>query len=364
MRKKRKIIYFMHINWGWIKQRPQFIAEFISNKYNVIVLHPYTKTKNLLTFSKTHLITIPYFPVLASNNIYKKIKNLIKHCYLFIAINTFNPDIIWISDPQIYKFIQFLILKRHIVIYDCMDDTREFFQDKKQKQDIAEAEFALLSRAKIVFTSSNNLFSKLVSRGCDMSKIYVVRNAFDGNILNCEGKPSKLSQKNKFKIGYIGTISEWLDFDSLLFCLQEIKNIEFHFIGPVTSQIPQHENFLFHGPIEHSKLQNLAKDYDCMIMPFKTNELIEGVDPVKLYEYINYNKNIIAIYYKEIKRFANFVYFYRSKEELVSTVKSLLGDNKLKYSQQERIEFLKHNSWSCRAEQIFKALESLSTERV
>ena len=48
------------------------------------------------------------------------------------------------------------------------------------------------------------------------------------------------------------------------------------------------------------------------MMPFILNELIESVDPVKLYEYINFEKNIICIKYDEILRFKDFVYFYNT----------------------------------------------------
>ena len=46
-----------------------------------------------------------------------------------------------------------------------------------------------------------------------------------------------------------------------------------------------------------------------MIMPFKLNELVKSVDPVKLYEYINYNKPIISIFYQEIKRYSQLCGF-------------------------------------------------------
>ena len=46
------------------------------------------------------------------------------------------------------------------------------------------------------------------------------------------------------------------------------------------------DKVIFHGPIEHSRLIENKELYDVLIMPFIRNELIESVDPVKLYEYI------------------------------------------------------------------------------
>jgi len=37
---KSKILYLMHVDWEWIKQRPQFIAEGLSKFYDVHVFFP------------------------------------------------------------------------------------------------------------------------------------------------------------------------------------------------------------------------------------------------------------------------------------------------------------------------------------
>ena len=32
-----KILYLMHVPWGWIKQRPHFFAEYLANDFAVDV---------------------------------------------------------------------------------------------------------------------------------------------------------------------------------------------------------------------------------------------------------------------------------------------------------------------------------------
>ncbi len=56
-------------------------------------------------------------------------------------------------------------------------------------------------------------------------------------------------------------------------------------------------------------------------MPFKLNDIVEAVDPVKLYEYINFNKDILTISYKEIERFSKFTYSYDGYDEFKSQLK-------------------------------------------
>ena len=94
-------------------------------------------------------------------------------------------------------------------------------------------------------------------------------------------------------------------------------------------------------------------------MPFKINEIVEAVDPVKLYEYINFNKNILSIKYKEIERFEEFVYFYTNYEEFKGNLERLIKNNTLKYSDEARRRFLKDNSWGKRVEMIEELLNGL-----
>ena len=35
----KKVLYVMHISWGWIKQRPQFLAEELAKYYEVDVFY-------------------------------------------------------------------------------------------------------------------------------------------------------------------------------------------------------------------------------------------------------------------------------------------------------------------------------------
>ena len=104
--------------------------------------------------------------------------------------------------------------------------------------------------------------------------------------------------------------------------------------------------------LEHEKLYEETKQYDCFIMPFKLNDIVESVDPVKLYEYINYHKNILCIRYKEVERFDEYVYFYDDIESYMKNIELLLQNPSPKYTNQRRIEFLQKSSWERRVKEI------------
>jgi hypothetical protein len=271
----------------------------------------------------------------------------------------FKPDFIWITSPELLPYVRSSNRK---LIYDCMDDICEFHHNPVFRDVLENLEKSLLLRSSFVFASSKQLINVLNSRVKYLEKICLIRNAFGGDILPVQVS-SPLSQKTIYKIGYIGTISSWFDYDAINYCIKRVQNIEIHLIGPVEGEAAKksHERICFHGAIKHGDLFNYCKDFDCLILPFKINKLIRSVDPVKLYEYINFNKPIASIYYEEIDRFSPFVYFYNEKESLYKLITTLITQGfPKKYTDQERQDFLQENSWDTRVKEIIQRLECIT----
>lgn len=188
-------------------------------------------------------------------------------------------------------------------------------------------------------------------------KINLVRNGYNGAILD-QAKTVSEKKHKLYTFAYFGTISTWFNFDYILRSLEECADIQYELFGPLAGvQIPKHERIHYHGTIEHEKLLENIKDADCLIMPFLINEIIEAVDPVKLYEYINFNKNILTCRYEEIERFEPFVYFYTGYDEFIKQILNLKKSNDVKYSNDDRETFLRENSWKCRVDTIIKTLK-------
>ena len=168
----------------------------------------------------------------------------------------------------------------------------------------------------------------------DESKIEVVRNGYNGDVLDVSAEKRKAK---KYVLAYVGTISHWFDFDILLKSLKDFKNIEYRLIGPVSGvTIPENERIKYVGSVDHKDIYSNIKDADALIMPFKLNDIVEAVDPVKLYEYINFNKDILTISYKEIERFSKFTYSYDGYDEFKSQLEILMQSKKLNTMKDER----------------------------
>ena len=355
---KKKILYLMHVDWHWIKQRPHFLAEELSSEFDVLVVYPRANNRSHLVENKSDLLRVPMLQLpFARFKLITFLNGCIKGVYFWFLMLLFKPNVVWFTFPAIIPQVVLKKFGKAIVVYDCMDDASEFTSCDLKRKIILHKEQVLLERADLVFVSSQSLREKILEKGICLNNLELVRNAFGGlEHIESGCPPVANGSISLFKILFFGAIGDHLDFDVLLNCLEKCKGVGFHFIGPLMVHTPKHERLKLHKQVEHTCLAALMRPYDCFIMPFKINKLIQSVDPVKLYEYINFNKNIICPYYSEIERFSEFVFFYRNKDELVTLVNNLMRDNQLKYNEKQRRLFLQSNNWNARGVVINKIL--------
>ena len=341
----------MHVDWAWIKQRPHFIAEGLSENFQLKVIHfrskhyLFKKTESKGELSISSAFRLPYY----ENEIIYNLNKVYLEFYFERLIKKFKPDFIWITFPQLYDYIPSNLDCK--IIYDCMDLPTGFDFSDDFKLKILDSEERLVNDASLVLTSSNYLFKRLNSKYHCEDRLFLVRNAFGGEFV---GDYTVKKPEKPYKIGYIGTISKWIDFQGIKKTLYAMEDIEYHFIGPVElKNVLNEDRIKFYGAIEHKELYNYVKDFDCLIVPFEVVQKIKSADPGKIYEYINFNKPIISVYYEELEYFSNFIYFYSNTEELLELLYQMINKGFLrKYSNEERVKFLKKNSWDLRVKEI------------
>jgi len=356
--RKKQVLYIMHVSWHWIKQRPQFLAESMDEYYNVNIIY----IKSLRDLFKSNnspsncfgIYQIPFGRI-------KFIKQL--NDFIFrIVVKKFIPktDIIWFTNPAQYVKVSSIINTEIKVVYDCMDDLSEFPHNKNNInlfEIVIFNEQALINRSDFLFFSSNHLKNTLKKRYGFTKKASILNNGIDDSVLDKFIENDLKGTTGYFHdIYYVGTISEWFDFKSIISILEKFPVIRFVLIGPSDVTIPVHERLFVKGPVEHSTLPDYLVKSSALIMPFKINDLILSVNPVKLYEYIAVGRPVITCQYEEINKFHEFVYSYESIYNLEIIITDLINGKLKVKSLESRIEFLMKNTWDARAKLISKEL--------
>lgn len=363
-KRTKKILYLMHIDWQWVKQRPQFIAECLAEHYDVVVSYKNSFRKNNL--SKSHppksvvLKKLYAFPFSRFNFISKLNKHFIR---IQIAKIKSDADIIWLTHPLMYSFVMSRLDDEVLLIYDCMDDALEFPEakkDKKKHELIRGLEEKLVERSNIIFCSSVYLKKKILSRYYCSGKVQVVNNALyisqSSNVNLSSGIPfsvSKFQEITGIKVLYVGTISSWFDFETIIEALDRFNKITCVLVGPCEIEFPKHDRLIVLPPVEHRYVADMMISSDALIMPFIVNELVKSVNPVKLYEYVYSLKPSLSVAYDETEPFDKYVYLYRDKVELFKFLDLLvLGKLHPKSSSDNAKKFVIDNTWDSRVREI------------
>ena len=354
---RKKLLYIMGIDWQWIYQRPQVIGRHLETEYDVMVIFPRSVFQCCMSDKANHpqkygiLWTLPF-----------QEKNAVIGClartavtHLFRHIESY--DGIVIGYPLYYRYIPASYNGK--VIYDCMDNHEALYPYRKGVAQVLSQEKALLQRCDALVASCQRLYDKMQEHVSKDIPKRVIRNWTD---ISRTIEPHRGRRvRGRYEIGYFGTLAGWLDYGLLKKSLAMNEGIEYHLIGPwdgkTFSGCP---GLIYEGVIPHNALHQKTKDYACLIMPFVVNDIVEWVDPVKLYEYVSLGKCIVSVYYDEIRRFEDYIYFYRTQEDYVELIETLKREQfPPKYTAKQQKEFLLANSWDSRLREWDSLMEAV-----
>ncbi|WP_088548207.1 hypothetical protein [Paenibacillus aquistagni] len=369
---KSKMAYLMHVDWDWIKQRPHFLYEELTRHYSVDLFYidklygneasGNRNSRDIFSVSKVHKLR--KIPMSGRSKSLRMVERLINRS---VNQSLKQYEYIWITSPLLLDFVSLDHLEDKIVIYDCMDDFLGFYTEGRGTNRLRELEVRLVMRADRIITSSEYLKNKMINsyRQYLTSELIVVNNGISTSLINKDKKASLLKSDAKktspdlLNLMYIGTIGNWMDFDLILRVLDQVPECMFTLIGPIETKVPPHPRIQCIGTVKHDLLSEYVQTANALVMPFVLNELVRSVDPVKIYEYIYFNKPILVIDYVEMEKFKPFVHLYSEERELVQLVRKVRDNNIEPYSHADAIIFLRNNTWKDRCKHIVRIMEGV-----
>ena len=349
----------MHLPWGWIKQRPHFLAEHLDRHFDVQVFVRQTFERSVLVNnclpSGMKLTVIPMLRLTSYLAFMDRLNNRLINMRLRQTLCHF--DIIWLTHPDMYELVRWALPEQVKVVYDCMDNYPAFPAEQARPhrvQLLYERERALLERSDQVYVSSEALMATVRQRHQFLKPMTVVNNGvfleekIEGTALPVEFVEQM--GKARFRLTYIGTIASWLDLDLIQDTVKLFPQIVVFLVGPAEVKIPCHERIVHLGPIDHKFVPAVMAFSDALFMPFVLSELVRDVDPVKLYEYVYSGKPALAIGYPETIKFGDFVYLYNERKQFLMQLEEIVSGRKgAKQPSAKCRQFGKENTWAQRA---------------
>lgn len=351
-----RLLYVMHVDWDWIRQRPQSLAGQLAREPGLDLLVAYLpnwrRGRLVRTGSRVARVPLPrvplsrFAPIRASNDVLAK-------AGLAVIARAWRPTAVWLTYPTLFGVLPSSLRSRPI-FYDCMDLATGFAVEPSDQRALEKLERRLAAKAAATFVSSRFIGDVIRERYDPAGPVVLVRNGYDSGLGRVEEGAAEFTDPARIlRLGYVGTIARWFDWPLMLRALDDDPRLELHLWGPSDGPTPSHDRIRAHGPVTHSDIPAVVRPMDALIMPFVLSDLIRGVDPVKLYEYVALGKPAIAVHYPEIERFEGLVHLYRTADELAELLRRLRTDRpSMRPSAEESQRFLAGSTWAARAATI------------
>lgn len=360
--KSKNIIFLAMIDWNYRYQRPQHIAQQLSQMgYHVYFFNPTfvydaVEERDLLTIV-TMQSKMPNINALSDD---AEILNVMAKIEGFVLDREIQ-DAVVISEYPTWSPICKRLKEQYgfPVAFDYLDDVRDFTHLEHSGL-LNECFDQMFRISDLVFASSQYLFDKAKQQN---DHCVLLRNGTEfEHFYTAFGSKEKNTRP---VIGYYGEISNWFDHKLIVYAAKALPDYDFVLIGNYTygnvEELKKLSNVALLGEKPYRELPDYLKGFDVAVIPFDASrDLIKATNPVKFYEYLSAGKKVVATEIPELMPFRNqYVLLENDPVHFTSCLKDCVESKDGLCSAQERIRFAKENSWSERVKALSIELEKI-----
>ncbi|HGM5805411.1 TPA: glycosyltransferase family 4 protein [Serratia marcescens] len=247
--------------------------------------------------------------------------------------------------PAIYDFR----MQGCHIAYDIMDEWECFNQVGQAPWYLREAEETIVLQSDYVCGVAPSLRDKFATLRSD---IEVIGNGYSENVL---GDTRNIAQSTSNKVGYFGHLTDsWFDWEIIFKLAEHYPQHHFEIIGYgepewVIERVKKFANIVLIGKVMPKDLHQYVKEWSIGLIPFKSGELAQAVDPIKIYEYLYFGLPTLVTGIEHIKRYP--MTYFSDGSDIIEMFKKTLSCERLS---SELETFLQETTWAAR----FKKMES------
>lgn len=280
-----------------------------------------------------------------------------------------SSPILWtfLPTPIVHDLIE--RLDPGLVVYYCADNLTA---SSSAAEAVAESERRLFARADLVFATSSEIqrrasldrpASHLFPFGVDYGK-------FAQHESKKVSEPPDLAAIPRPRIGYIGGVHRWMDFELLREVAVSRSELQFVFVGPEQTEpgtLKALPNVHFLGQKAHDLIPAYVAAFDAAIIPYRLTEYTASVYPTKLNEYFAMGLPVVSTPLPEVlaynEKFGELVNVAGSAANFASQIDAALKSPP--EDRPARQAAARANGWDARVTQMSGLiLESLERKRL
>jgi hypothetical protein len=274
--------FFHFLKWGI---KIEIIIKFIKSILKILKINNVSYLSSLSFFPRFSNVNKFYdflFSYLNFQHRSKSLKNLL------------NEDFDLVFSSSYRNYDDFISVRSRRKIFSIEDNPYGF--GVLSKDFLSTAEEKMISKKDIEFWCTSK---KLIREKYNNAKYFSngINNNFDIN----------LQFNTNQKCVYVGAIDDWFDWNLVNNVFEELGSshgftLDIYGNGRMDPNKMIETKFIkFHGSIDNKLVQRTLLDYSVGIIPFKINDLINYVNPIKYYEYLSCGLRIVSTDWDELR---------------------------------------------------------------
>ncbi|HEY0985822.1 MAG TPA: glycosyltransferase [Kofleriaceae bacterium] len=270
---------------------------------------------------------------------------------------------LWTFLPNTADYIG--TLGEQLAVYYCVDEWSMFsYLDRAQT---VAAERRVLERVDAVFAINHALADakRAVNRATYVSPHGVDHALFARALDPALPVPADLDALPHPRIGFYGTLRDWVDFELIAYVARVRPSWSIALIGQALgdlSALGGLTNVHLLGQKRHDELPAYCKGFDVGMIPYRIEERMTFVNPLKLREYLSAGVPVVSTPVPEVVRYSHMCQIAATPSDFVAAIETALSDNK-PASRRARSDAMTQETWSARVAEVTRTVAEIAQRK-
>jgi len=329
---RRTLVWFSEIPWDFLVQRHHHLIENLPSDWRVIFLEPISRyNPRLRHLHQGKVVAVPLFinGILLELPVFGFVFRLINRIYLPWVLRWYgirkNEFTTVLSNVFVFDLAK--AVGGSAIVFDCNDDiasfphlpasTRQFFEETVRD-------------AQVVVCASQALYSRIKFQ---KNSTYLIGNGVSESFIETAKSLRRLGLKPPpSAIGFIGVLSDWIDFELLEKVAQHFPRTELLIVGPVVKRcrgqikrLKAYPNVSLVGLVPYQRLPFYLARLKVGLIPFDHSRLTFSVNPNKLYEYAAFGIQVVSTDFSiDVKQHCDKIHVAENHDQFLHQVDNAL----------------------------------------
>ena len=326
------------------------LAEFTRGPQNV---------ENDLWVFTPLVLPLPASPIARAIN-RQILRATIRALRLRLAIDRFE---LWTFLPNTADYVG--TLGEDLAVYYCVDEWSMF--SYLDRAETVAAERRLLERVDAVFAINHALADakRAVNPATFVSPHGVDHAAFARALDPALAVPADLAALPAPRIGFYGTLRDWVDFELIAHVARARPAWSIALIGQVLGDVSALRglgNVHLLGQKRHDELPAYCKGFDAGMIPYRIDERMTFVNPLKLREYLSAGLPVVSTPVPEVVRHAHLCRVAGTPDAFLAALDAALAEASPD-ARRKRSDAMTHETWSARVAAVTRTVDELARNK-